>query len=252
MPSHFHLLSVSTLLLAAVPLVPAIAQTSSAPSQQEPARQLQVLLDAAYPADGPGAAVMVSRGGRTIFAGGRGMADIAARRKITVDTPFYLGSITKTFTATLILKLVEEGKLSLDDPIAKHVPGFPEPAARATIRHLLNHSSGIADYSKLPGFIAQNRDKQFSSAALLEVMKCLAPVAAPGEKWEYNNGGYVLLGIIAENVTRQTWPEALRSRITAPLKLRSVMPPSSGPRRAAGCRSTPGWSRSRTRRRGST
>lgn len=210
-----------------LPALPISAQAPAKLSEQASARQLRDMLDAAFSADGPGATVLVSRGGKTLFAGARGMADIAAKQTLTPNTPFYLGSITKTFTAALILKLVEEGKLSLDDPISKHLAGFPAPAAQATVRQLLNHNSGIMDYSKIPGFIPQNRDRKFTTATLLEVMKGLTPVSAPGEKWEYNNAGYVLLGAIAENITGQSWPDALRSRITAPLKLESVVPPSN-------------------------
>lgn len=227
MVSSFHRLCVPLLLLSAAPALAAGPPTPAAPSPVTE-RELRAMVDAAFPADGPGASVLVARGGRTIFSGGRGLADIAAKRAIAPQTPFYLGSITKTFTAALVLKLVEEGKLSLDDPISKHLTGFPAPASRATIRQLLNHSSGIMDYSKIPGFIAQHRDRDFTTAALVEVMKPLKPVSAPGTQWEYNNGGYVLLGAIVEKVTGQGWPDALRSRITGPLKLDSVRPPGKG------------------------
>lgn len=92
--------------------------------------QADAMLKATYPADGPGAAVVVTRRGRVIYSAGRGLADLEKRRPITPDTIFPLGSITKQFTAATILKLVGEGKMSLDDPVSRFFPDWPQPSPR--------------------------------------------------------------------------------------------------------------------------
>jgi CubicO group peptidase (beta-lactamase class C family) len=184
--------------------------------------QADALVKAAYPADGPGAAVIVTRGGRVIYAAGRGLADVEAGRPITPDTAFRLGSIVKQFTAAVVLQLVAEGKLSLDDPISRFFPDWPQPGAGATVRQLLNHASGIQDYSKIPGWIAKNRHRPWTTAELLAVLRELPARAQPGQAWEYNNGGYVMLGAIIEQATGKLWHEALAERITRPLGLRTI------------------------------
>ena len=88
------------------------------------------IVEAAFPADGPGGAVIITRGGETLYAAGRGLADVEGRRPITPDTVFRLGSITKQFTAAVILQLVQEGRISLDDPVSRFFPDYPQPGAR--------------------------------------------------------------------------------------------------------------------------
>jgi CubicO group peptidase (beta-lactamase class C family) len=133
-----------------------------------------------------------------------------------------MGSIVKQFTAAIILQLVAEGKISLDDPISRFFPDWPKPAAGATVRQLLNHTSGIQDFSKIPGWIAKNRHRAFTTAELLALFRELPARAQPGQAWEYNNGGYVMLGAIVEKATGKAWHEALAERITGPLGLRTI------------------------------
>ena len=159
------------------------------------------LMAAAFPADGPGAAYIVTRGGETLHAGARGMANIETGRPIQGHSLFRLGSIVKQFTAATVLSLVAEGRISLDDPVSRFFPDWPQPGANATVRQLLNHTSGIQDFSKIPGWIAANRHRAFTTAELLAVFRDLPARARPGEAWEYNNGGYVLLGAIVEQAT---------------------------------------------------
>ena len=201
-------------------------------------KQADALLQASYSEDGPGAAVVVMRGGRVIYAGGRGLADLESRRPITPDTSFRLGSIAKQFTAATILQLVGEGKLSLDDPISRFLPGYPPPGAGASVRQLLNHSSGVQDFSKIPGWMGSEPSLRPHSTADLVALTLSRPaVSAPGQRWEYNNGGYVLLGAIIEKVTGKAWHEAVTERIARPLGLGSLAyaaAGSSGSARARG------------------
>lgn len=207
-----------TVAFAAAAMTPAGA---AAPRPADFKTQADTLLRA-YPADGPGAAVVVMRRGRVIYSAGRGLADVETRRPITPDTAFRLGSIVKQFTAATVLKLVAEGKVSLDDPVSRFFPDWPRPGAGATVRQLLNHTSGIYDFTKIPGWIGKNRHRAWTTAELLAVFRDLPARAGPGEKWEYNNGGYVLLGAIVEKVTGKAWHEAMAERITRPLGLRTI------------------------------
>ena len=218
---------VGAVVLAAASALPLVMASGAALAQPAPPEaadfkaEADAILNAAYPADGPGAAVIVTRGGDVLYAAGRGLADVEKRRPITPDTAFRLGSIVKQFTAAVILQLVAEGKMSLDDPISRFFPDWPQPGAKATVRQLLNHSSGIQDFSKIPGWIAKNRLRPHSTADLVALARSLPAKSEPGQRWEYNNTGYIILGAIVEKVTGKAWHEALAERITAPLGLRS-------------------------------
>ncbi|HEX8444473.1 MAG TPA: serine hydrolase domain-containing protein [Allosphingosinicella sp.] len=198
----------------------------------------EALLTASFPADGPGAAVIVTRGGRTLYSSGRGLADLETRLPITPDTAFKLGSIVKQFTAATVLQLVAEGKIGLDNPISRFFPDFPQPGGSATIGQLLNHSSGIQDFSKIPGFMGSEPTMRPNSTAdLLAVTRSRPSPSEPGHRWEYNNGGYVVLGAIIEHVTGTAWHEAISDRIARPLGLKSLTYAATGesdPARARG------------------
>lgn len=217
---------------------PALAKTSPAAALSADFKaEAGALLAAAYPATGPGAAIVVTRGGELLYAAGRGLADIEAGRPITPDTPFKLGSIAKQFTAALVLQLVGEGRISLDDAISRFFPDFPQPAARATVRQLLNHTSGIQDYSKIPGWIDRAGAKPHATADLVTEVRSRGSKTEPGTAWEYNNAGYMMLGAIVEQVTGKPWHQGLTERITGPLGLRSIgfgVPEKGGPAVARG------------------
>jgi len=182
------------------------------------------MLQGAFLADGPGAAVIVTHRGKVIYQGVQGLADVSNKQPIRVDAAFPMGSIAKQFTAAAILKLVEQRRISLDDPLSRFFRDWPEPGAKATVRQLLNHISGVQDYTKIPGWIAANRTTTHTTAQLVALTRNLPAKAAPGEKWEYNNGGYVLLGAILEQVSGKPWYQAIQDSVLAPLQLRSIRP----------------------------
>ena len=195
--------------------------TAAAPPADLSARA-DAILAAGYPADGPGAAVIVTRGGETLYTSARGLADVETRRPLTPDTIFRLGSITKQFTASAILRLVQEGRISLDDPISRFFPGYPQPGASATVRQLLNHTSGIQSYTAIPGWmIAANTSRPHTTAEMIAVFRNLPSPTPPGQEWAYNNSGYVMLGAIIEQVTGTPWHEAV-GRLTGPLGIRTI------------------------------
>jgi len=207
-------------------LASAATMVLSGPATAVPANfqaQADSYVKTAFPAAGPGAAVIVLDHGKIVFAEGQGLADVESKRAITPETPFRLGSITKQFTAAVVLQLVGEGKLSLDDPLSKFFPDWPQPGARATVRQLLNHTSGIFDFSKIPGFLGSEKTlKPMTTTDLLAVTRSRPAVADPGTRWEYNNGGYVILGAIIEKVTGTPWHQQVVERIAKPLDLKSI------------------------------
>jgi CubicO group peptidase (beta-lactamase class C family) len=180
------------------------------------------IVNAAYGANGPGAVAVVYEHGKPVYAVGRGLADVETKRPLSADVPMRLGSITKQFTAAVVMQLVEEGKVGLEDPLSKYLPDYPKPGASATVRQLLNHTSGIQSYTAVPGFMKNHAAEKHSTEQLIAVFKD-APVAFPaGTKWAYNNSGYILLGAIIEKVSGRPWWEAVDRRIAKPLHLTSL------------------------------
>jgi CubicO group peptidase (beta-lactamase class C family) len=180
------------------------------------------LLAQNYPADGPGASVVISEHGKIVYQGVRGLADVAAKRPITPATVFRIGSITKQFSSAVVLQLAAEGKLKLDDPLSKYLPTYPHGEA-ITVRQLLNHTSGIQSYTGMPGWMVEaNTNKAYTTAQLIDVFKDQPAPSKPGEKWDYNNSGYVLVGALIEAVTGHKWSDEVEARIARPLRLASL------------------------------
>jgi CubicO group peptidase (beta-lactamase class C family) len=208
------------LLAAGVAL---IAASPSLAVEEGFAERAQALVDAAYPDDKPGAAVVVTEGGKVIYAGGSGAANVERGVPITADTVFRLGSITKQFAAAALLKLVAEGKLSLDDPLSKFLPDYPAPGSTATVRQLLNHTSGIQSYTGIPGWMNENKTaRTYTTAELIAEFSGEPVEFQPGERWNYNNSGYVLVGAVIEAVTGKPWHEVVREKFAVPLGLSTI------------------------------
>lgn len=181
------------------------------------------IIGKAYPADGPGAAVIVTEGGKTAYHGTRGLADVEAKRAIEAGAVFRMGSLTKQFSAAIMLQLVAEGKVSLDDRLSKYLPGYPAPAADATIAQILNHTVGIQSYTAIPSFLEQARTgKAFTTEELIATFRDLPSPTRPGEEWRYNNSGYVLVGAVIEKVTGKPWHINVEERIAGPLGLGTI------------------------------
>lgn len=211
--SFLHASALATFVIAA----PVLA------ADQDTAARAQALVQQAYAADEPGAAVIVTRGDKVVYAGGAGLADVAASRPITADTVFRLASITKQFAAAVVLQLVAEGKLSLDDPVSRFLPRYPDPGGRATVRQLLNHTSGIKSYTGIPGWMAGDKiARPYSTAELIAEFRDQPADFQPGAQFAYNNSGYVLVGAVIEAVTGMPWHQAVEERIAKPLGLTSI------------------------------
>ncbi len=163
--------------------------------------------------DAPGASVLIARGDTVLYEQARGLADVELGVPLTTSQMFRIGSVSKTFTAAAILKLVAAGKLSLDDPLSRYVPSFPN-GAHITIAELLDHTSGISDDWNIDTSQAPD------TAALIKAIESHAPDFAPGESWSYSNSGYMLLGAVLENITHEPWHVAIHDLLTGPLGLR--------------------------------
>jgi CubicO group peptidase (beta-lactamase class C family) len=164
----------------------------------------------------PGLSMAVIKNGKILKAEGYGLANVELNVPATPDTVYQLASITKQFTATAILMLVEEGKLGLDDKISKHLSNAPPAWSEVTLHHLLNHTSGIKSYTSLPDF-NKNPRKDYTHEELIGLISDLPLEFEPGARFRYNNSGYFLLGVIIENVTGQRYGDFLKQRIFQPL-----------------------------------
>ncbi|WP_394830719.1 serine hydrolase [Pendulispora rubella] len=166
----------------------------------------------------PGCAVGIYRAGQVVFSRGYGMADLERGVPIRPNTVFDIASVSKQFTATAIVLLVQEGKLSLDDSVRKFVPELPEYTAPITVRHLLQHTSGLRDYPDLlllEGFDIQDVTTDYD--ALWAIIHQRALNFAPGSAWAYSNSGYFLASIIVKRVTGETLAAFSKRRIFGPL-----------------------------------
>ncbi len=167
--------------------------------------------------------VLVEDNGKIIYKKAFGIADFTKKDQLQVDSIFETASITKTFTATAIMMLVERRKLGYDDKIKKYFPELPYEAI--TVRHLLTHTSGLPDFYDF--FRAEKNWDQRKPATNPDVISGYARYApplvfSPGTKWEYSNGGYVILASLIEKVSGQSYAEFLRKNIFEPLAMRDT------------------------------
>ncbi|GAB3746652.1 serine hydrolase [Lysobacter olei] len=206
---------------AAVATKPDAAPAASAaqpgvPTPAAVAHFASQLLAKTYDPAGPGAAVLVTRGDQVLYRGAIGRADVTAATPLTPDAMFRIASVSKQFAAAGVLRLVEQGKAALDDPLTKYVPGYPNGGA-VTVRQLLNHTSGIRSYTDMPGMMDGPIRKDVTTAQLIDVFKNEKPEFAPGKGWKYNNSGYVLVGAVIEAASGMPWHRFLHEQFFAPL-----------------------------------
>src|SRR6185503_6950556 len=169
--------------------------------------------------DSAGAAVLVAQNGRVLFEKGYGLADVEKHAAATPETKFRIGSITKQFTAAAILKLQEEGKLSVNDKLSKFIPDYPR-GNEVTIHHLLTHTSGIHSYTSKPEFLG-SVTAPAKTEDHIQSFKNDPYDFDPGKKWLYNTSGYFLLGYIIEKVSGESYGDFLRRKFFAPLGMKS-------------------------------
>jgi D-alanyl-D-alanine carboxypeptidase len=167
----------------------------------------------------PGLALSVISGGRVVKTSAYGFANLEHNVPVRAETVFEIGSLTKQFTAACILMLQQDGKLSVNDPISKHLRDTPAAWSNITIRHLLTHTSGIANYTGHDGFELTRR---LTQAQFIKAVAALPADFKPGEQAKYCNSGYNLLGHIIENVSGRSYWSFLAEHIVAPLGMDSA------------------------------
>ena len=181
--------------------------------------------------------VLVAKDGKPVFREGFALANRELNVPNTPETVFRLGSITKQFTSASIMLLAEAGKLNIEDPISKYYANAPASWAKVTIRHLLSHRSGIADYTNLPHFFDRLAAEDRTPEQIIALTRDKPLDFEPGAKFAYDNSGYVILGYVIEKVSGQTYADYVDSHIFKPLGMRDSGYDVSStilPRRAAG------------------
>jgi CubicO group peptidase (beta-lactamase class C family) len=167
--------------------------------------------------------VLVAEKGKVIYKKGFGLADMEWNIPNQPDTKHRLGSITKQFTAMLIMQLVEQSKLKLDVPISTYLPDYPKKHGDViTIHHLLTHSSGTPNFTSFQIYFKNIRPNAYSPMQLVNLFADSTLQFKPGEKHAYSNSGYVLLGYIIEKVTGKTYEQVLQENIFTPLKMNNT------------------------------
>jgi D-alanyl-D-alanine carboxypeptidase len=208
------------LLLAQAAPAPALAGTPRTSAAAVNAAAIdQVMADGLASHKLSGAVVGVLKDGKIVFIKGYGMADLEDGQPVKADTIFRIGSLTKQFTSAMLLMLVERGQLSLSDPMSKYFPDFPHPEG-ITVRHLLDHTSGIRNYSgkefRESRAWREHDTKEMVSYVAGQDRLNDFPV---GTDYRYNNSAYILAGALVEKLTGKSYAVALQDMIAKPLGL---------------------------------
>jgi CubicO group peptidase (beta-lactamase class C family) len=165
--------------------------------------------------------VLVARGDQVLFSKGYGFANLEWDVPNTPETKFRVGSVTKQFTAVLILKLEEQGKLNVNDPVKKYVPDAPAAWDKITLFHLLTHTSGLPDYTNLPDY-TKLQTLPTSAEQIMARFRDKPLEFQPGEKMKYCNSGYVILTYVIEKITGGSYEKFLQDQILTPLGLKDT------------------------------
>ena len=172
-----------------------------------------------YPAGDPGAIVLIAKDGKAIYRKAFGSANLELDVPLKPEHVMELGSLTKQFTAGAILMLMEEGKLSLQDPLSKYIPDYPN-GEKITLHHLLNHTSGVKNFTSIPGFQSL-LTKDMTPSEIITFFRDEPLDFTPGENYQYSNSGYILLGHIIEKVSEMTYEDFIETKIFKPLGMKS-------------------------------
>jgi D-alanyl-D-alanine carboxypeptidase len=223
------------LVLAAASGATACTSAPERATAREP--QLQAALDQLVAAGAPGVLVLVREGDRTIRLTS-GYGNLKPKARLRATDRFRVGSVTKSFVATVVLQLVGEGKLALDDTIERWLPGLVPNGRAITVRQLLDHTAGLFDYLGDGDKTVERRvlsgdwDYRWKPRELVAISTAHKAKFAPGTGWSYCNTCYILLGLIVEEATGNPITAELRTRVFEPAGLRATSldtrPPMSG------------------------
>lgn len=220
----------AALALTAGAAAPAVA--SAAPAAHPRRKALQDALDAVT-ASGASAVLAELRDEAGVWRGTSGVAELGTRRPVPVNGQFRVGSVTKTFVAAVVLQLAHERRLGLDDPVERWLPGLLPDGRRITLRHLLQHTSGIYNYTDdlftSVERMLRDRWRTYRARDLVAMATERPPLFEPGEDWSYSNTNYLVLGLVIERVTRRPYGAEVARRVLGPLGLRHTTVPGVDP-----------------------
>lgn len=184
-----------------------------------PAAEIRALAaDALETHPSPGLSIGVQRGDEVLFAEGFGFADLEHRVPATADTVYRIGSVTKQFTGAAVMALVEEGRLDLDADLKDLLPDYDTRGFFIPVERLLNHTSGIKGYTEMDEFWAQAR-LDLDHRAMMDLFAGAPFEFEPGDRYQYNNSGYYLLGVLIERISGASYADFLEERLFGPLEL---------------------------------
>jgi CubicO group peptidase (beta-lactamase class C family) len=204
-----------------------VALSSCLLSQQAGAQidavRMNTLLDQYHRAGVFNGVLLVAKEDRVIYQAAIGEADMEWKQPNSMDTRFRIGSLTKQFTAALVLLLMEDGRIDVHAPLSRYIPEYPkEQADGVTVHHLLTHTSGIPGYTELPNFVREIMRTTYTREEFMKVFSGLPRQFAPGTAFRYSNSGYFLLGVIIERVTGAPYDQVLRDRLALPFGLNNT------------------------------
>ena len=174
------------------------------------------LLAAKFPSNAPGATAIVVKDGAVVFRKAYGLANVELGVPMRPEMVFEIGSVTKQFTSTAILMLVDQGRVALDADIHKYLPEYPDKGVTITVEHLLTHTSGIKSYTNDPKWLTMWR-QDLTVPQIIDLTKDVPLEFQPGTKWNYDNTGYVMLGAIIEKISGLSYADFVRQHIFEPL-----------------------------------
>lgn len=215
-----HLIGLLALCLAFAAVTS--AQGTSTPlSSSDIAGKVDDYMNAVLSVDGFSGTILVARDGKPIVSKGYGMANIELNVPNTPETIFRLGSVTKQFTSMSIMMLQERGKLNVNDPMCNYIADCPDIWKPITLRHLLTHTSGITNYTAFPDF-AKTTIMPITTTAMIDRLKKEPLEFTPGEKFNYSNSGYYLLGAVIEKASGKTYADFIQENIFTPLGMKQT------------------------------
>lgn len=206
---------------------------SMAAPAQVSVSQIDTLFSQFASAREPGCAVLVIKEGKPVFRKGYGVTDLRSLHAIGPETNFRLASLTKQFTAAAIMLLVHDGKLRYEDRLTGVFPDFPAYGKAITIRHLLNHTSGLVNYEDIMGKqyagVPEEKIPQIKDADVLELLKQQTGTKfPPSTRWHYSNSGYAVLAMVVEKTSGMSFGDFLRERIFNPLEMKHTVAHEKG------------------------
>jgi D-alanyl-D-alanine carboxypeptidase len=230
-----HAVAVAVALVAGS-VAPAAAYAADRPSPER--SRLQAAVDDLHAIGITGVQGLTGAGGRTTTARS-GVANIGTGAPVPANGYFRMGSDTKTFVSVVLLQLVGEGRLSLDDSVQRWLPGMVSgngnDGRKITVRELLQHTSGVPNYTDdltalaTPEGYYAHRFDHYDAAGLVALAMKHPPLFAPGTSWSYSNTNYILVGMIIKRVTGHSWAQEVDDRVIAPLHLRQTYVPGDNP-----------------------